>query len=647
MALTLTGCQNIALPQTGDTSDTGKTSKDPSSEDLSGKDSSSKDPKETSDNSSTDSSTQSQDDIEDNIEDNADYQVVDFDENLMTVTVEPYGEVDLIPLVDKDTGKWSSFSVRQDDEEIVKVGISFRNGQDDETYMDTISEVGVEDLDQNGISDFVVIGEQDGASRIQISMGDYEAFDEEQIGFKQSDWAQDAEEYLASDYHVAGVISFLKKEHIDGQFDCWQDAYEWVIGRLNEGVDYDGFEYALIYFDDDDIPELVMDYPGYSVSMCSYRDGKLVYSINAWPYGAFGNPGYDYYEKGNLVIGSYTEYGGDIQYTCYYRMDNSGEVHEVYEAKCYYCYDIDGDGTITADEEGQMEYFCYTGEDLTQEEIKHKIDDQKDELSDKKLKGLNGEINLIDLGYELNASNWKVTKLEGDDITFTAGGKDYNLLVKETKDYHKEFTLTDGNSQYQKEILCNTQRIYLIEKTEGKSFLYVNISDENNCDTLYVFNLNNMQLSAPAKVEDYSLYYTDITDANCFALLKAEDIFGRSVVKKTFTVGLDGMPVTNDKYEYYVGISSIGESGQVGETGETIITKEKMTLESDEDPNDDYYFGHTEVPKGSNLTLYRTDGETFVDLITDDGIGVRFKIEDGVICDKYTVDNFEDVPIFG
>ena len=642
IALTLTGCSNLNLSM-----------KDDATEAASQDDAKNEDDKNSSDNSSdkeadsTNEETEEETEESEDEEDNSNYQVVDFDENSMYVTMEPYGEIELIPLIDKDTGKWSSFSVRQDDEELVIVGITFRKGKDDETYFDTINEVGVEDLDQNGISDFVVIGEQDGTSRIQICMGSYDELDEEQIRFMRSDWAQDAEEYFVSDYHVAGVISFLKKEHIDGQFDCWKDAYEWVVGNLSKSVDYDDLEYALIYFNDDDIPELVIDYPGYSVSMCSYRDGKLVYSINAWPYGAFGNSGYDYYEKGNLAIGAYTEDAGDIRYTIYYRMDDSGEVNCVYEEKCYYCYDIDGDGTISDDEEGQMEYLCNTDEDLTQEEIKQRIDDLKDELSDNKLKGLNGEMNLIDFGCELNASNWKVTKLEGEDNSFSAGGHDFELSVKETEDYFKEFTLSDGKSEYKEEILCNTEKIYLIEKTEGKSFLYINISDEMNGDTLYIFNLNNKQVTTPRMVEDYSLYNADITDANNFVLLKVEDIFGKSVVKKTFSVGIDGMPVTIDKYEYYVGIASIDPGNPVGDIGETIVTKEKMTLESSDDIDSDYYFGGTEVPKGSNLTLYRTDGEKYVDLITDDGIGVRFRIEDGVICDKYTVDDFEDVPEFG
>ena len=168
-----------------------------------------------------------------------------------------------------------------------------------------------------------------------------------------------------------------------------------------------------------------------------------------------------------------------------------------------------------------------------------------------------------------------------------------------------------------------------------------------NCDTLYVFDLNDSKISEPRIVQDYSLFYTDITDANNFVLLKAEDIFGRSVVKKTFTVGFDGMPVSVDKFEYYVGIASINPGKPVGEIGETIVTKEEMVLDSSEDIDSEYYFGETTVPAGSNLTLYKTDGATFVDLLTDDGIGVRFKIEDGVICDEYTEDDFEDVPVFG
>ena len=189
--------------------------------------------------------------------------------------------------------------------------------------------------------------------------------------------------------------------------------------------------------------------------------------------------------------------------------------------------------------------------------------------------------------------------------------------------------------------------MFLIEKANGKSYLYINILDEGNSDTLYVFDLNNTKISEPRIYEDYSLFYNDITDANSFVLLKAEDIFGRSVVKKTFTVGFDGMPVSVGKFEYYVGIDSINPGNPVGETGETIVTKKEMTLDSSDNIDSEYYWTEKTIPAGSNLTLYKTDGETYVDLITDDGVGVRFDIEDGVICGEYTEGDFEDVPEFG
>ena len=654
LALTLTGCSNLNLSM-----------KDDATEAASQDDAKNEDDKNSSDNSSDKEADSTNEEAEDETEESEDetkesdssdgsYQVVAFDENSMTVTMEPFGEVELIPLINKDSGKWSSFKIMQDDTELAQVHYSrYNSPKEDDTYYDEISEVGICDINFDGISDVVVVGDTEDGEMIQICAGEYVDYSDS-YSYNTYGISKVVEEYFESDFSAAATIAFLTDGHPDGKFDSYQEAYEMIASRFCYGLDYAAYEYKLVYFDDDDVPELVIDYPGYYVSMYTFKDGTLMLSIDEWGYGAGGNAGYDYYPKAGLIVNCNTDFAGAILNTYYMTMDDNNKVTMAYSETYYNFEDKNGDGIPSDDElddwsedyEGKTEYECYTGEDLTQDEIEDRISDLIKNAGDES-EYLSGDENLIELGNELTASDWKVTKLEGESNSFSAAGQDFELTVKETEEYFKEFTLSNGDSQYQEEALCNTESMFLIEKADGKSYLYINIADESNGDTLYVFDLNDTKLSAPRIVDGYSLYYTDIADANNFVLLKDEDIIGRSVVKKTFTVGFDGMPVSVDKFEYYVGIASINPGNPVGETGETIVTKEEMELDSSNDIDSEYYWGETTVPEGSNLTLYKTDGETFVDLITDDGIGVRLKIEDGVICDEYTEDDFEDVPNYG
>ena len=653
LALTLTGCVNTDLSMNADSTEEASKENAAGEEDSKSSDDPS-DKKTEQTDEEEDETSEEEDEAEESYSGDG-YQVVAFDENSMKVTMEPFGEVELIPLIDKDAGKWSSFKIMQGDTELAQVYYSrYHSPKEDDTYYDEISEVGICDINFDGISDVVVVGDTQEGEMIQICTGEYEDYSDSYNYYSTFSKPEAIEDYFGSDFSAAATIAFLTDGHPDGQFDSYQEAYEMIASRYCLGHDYADYEYKLIYFDDDDVPELVIDYPGYSVSMYTFADGKLILSIDDWGYGAGGNGGYEYYPKEGLAVNYNTDYAGAILYTYYMTMDENYKVSLAYSEKYYNYEDKDGDGVPSDDElddwsedyEGKTEYECYTGEDLTQDEIVDRISDLVKGTGDE-IDGLSGDENLIELNDELTAPGWKVTKLEGEENSFTVGGEEFELSVNVPEEYYKEFTLSNGDSQYQEKILCNTENMFLIEKANGKSYLYINILDEGYSDTLYVFDLNNTKISEPRIYEDYSLFYNDITDANSFVLLKAEDIFGRSVVKKTFTVGFDGMPVSVGKFEYYVGIDSINPGNPVGETGETIVTKKEMILDSSDNIDSDYYWTEKTIPAGSNLTLYKTDGETYVDLITDDGVGVRFDIEDGVICGEYTVGDFEDVPVFG
>lgn len=110
--------------------------------------------------------------------------------------------------------------------------------------------------------------------------------------------------------------------------------------------------YALIYVNEDDVPELVADRDGYYVKLYTYADGQ-VKEVFDWGYGAAGNGGYDYLPKGNTVYGSSTEYGGAIVYENYYKLGADGKPESIHDKSLsiWYFDDRNGNGRYDEGEE--------------------------------------------------------------------------------------------------------------------------------------------------------------------------------------------------------------------------------------------------------------------------------------------------------
>ena len=70
--------------------------------------------------------------------------------------------------------------------------------------------------------------------------------------------------------------------------------------------------YQLIYFNHDNIPDLVVSNEGYWVSLYVYKDGGVFNVIDCWPYGAAGNQGYEYFSKQGVIRNIDTDYAGAI-----------------------------------------------------------------------------------------------------------------------------------------------------------------------------------------------------------------------------------------------------------------------------------------------------------------------------------------------
>lgn len=138
--------------------------------------------------------------------------------------------------------------------------------------------------------------------------------------------------------------------------------------------DYCKLGFDLVYFDDDDVPELVCGLNGYFVSLYTYDAGAVYCIIEEYPYGAGGNAGYDYYERQGIIYNRDADMAGAEIYECYDTYDKM--THKMDPDPVYistrYGDDSNGDGMLDWEEaeaytEGHEHYYI-DGREVTKEE---------------------------------------------------------------------------------------------------------------------------------------------------------------------------------------------------------------------------------------------------------------------------------------
>lgn len=126
------------------------------------------------------------------------------------------------------------------------------------------------------------------------------------------------------------ITNVVSKEDDDNNNEKSEDYAEEYLEVVNDAKKENGdLKYDLIYFDNDSIPELVVNDEGYWVSLYSYKDGKLVELFKQWPYGAMGNTGYKYAKKSGVILNSNSDYAGSIITDTYYILNNKSSFDEL------------------------------------------------------------------------------------------------------------------------------------------------------------------------------------------------------------------------------------------------------------------------------------------------------------------------------
>lgn len=161
----------------------------------------------------------------------------------------------------------------------------------------------------------------------------------------------------------------------------WAAAYMKIIKKMNKEdkarekspyYDNTHYTYDLIYFNNDNIPELVVGIQGYWVSMYTYDKSKeKVYAvIDNWGYGVGGNVGYSYLPKKNVLYNMNSDYAGAIRYVYYGKMKK----HEIVsryseELKIQYFKDKNGNGYPDDNEYTETPSYYYGDKKITKEQF--------------------------------------------------------------------------------------------------------------------------------------------------------------------------------------------------------------------------------------------------------------------------------------
>ena len=168
---------------------------------------------------------------------------------------------------------------------------------------------------------------------------------------------------------IPEIREFVTRGKKNGEFTSYQEAYRLKSYLCRLGNDGD-MEYALIYFDEDDIPELVVS-TGYWVSMYTYSEGRLYTLMDQWGFGAMGNAGYEYSPKKNSLRNYNNDFAGLLLYTTYMGISEQHTLDTIATIETYNFDDANGNGMPDEEEEdsiGEYGISYIDGVEVTEEE---------------------------------------------------------------------------------------------------------------------------------------------------------------------------------------------------------------------------------------------------------------------------------------
>ena len=505
---------------------------------------------------------------------------------------------------------------------------------------DGIIDIKTSDVNFDGFTDIIILGYKDDKLYPWVFLGEENlAYSEEEPDctvFYVRDYISGAIiSYFGESYTSTDIIEYLTNGKKNGEFNDYQEAYKSVI-NFWESISPGEKNYDLIYFDEDSVPELVVDNTGYGMTMYTFKDGKLNAPMVDWAYGAGGNHGYEYSEYNNCIRNYNTDYAGAIMYISFATIMDNKLVWN-YSIVDTFFDDKNGNGSPDEDEycdEGPVDttYECYT-DDISEAEL---------EAEAERLDGLNyeemyGSKSASQIMEELGVPAYEVTRI--DKKSFKSLGKSYSIEQKEDKSGKLKVTLSEGKNSVESTYSGDSAKFYLFERPDDKAYLYMFVRDDDQSN-LYIYNLNLSYLNEPKEFDsDFSLYNGDITDASEFMLQAHNDVLVDTAVQQSFCISEAGDPIAKDINAYFITKDSLEDGAKISDKGDKIIITKDFSCYSTKNLDDNYVYGDepTEFKSGEEFYLYRfvyQFGFSYdIYLVNEDGDMIQFEMfsKDGII----------------
>ena len=219
---------------------------------------------------------------------------------------------------------------------------------------DSLDAVSFFDINYDGETDIILIETCGGTSFAAVYYGHSEGVSDRASFFPREELSEKLSANVG-ELSVSGIRSFLSGGKRNGEFTDYREAYEALMKFCT--LDNEEQKYDLLYFDEDDIPELTVGVNGYYISMYTYDDGMLYQVMDQWGYGAMGNAGYEYSPKKNSLRNYNNDYAGAIVYTTYMTINAQHEMKGVVQIVSYNFDDVNQNGMPDEDEMGSMGYY--------------------------------------------------------------------------------------------------------------------------------------------------------------------------------------------------------------------------------------------------------------------------------------------------
>ncbi len=182
-------------------------------------------------------------------------------------------------------------------------------------------------------------------------------------------------------------------------------------------------------------------------------------------------------------------------------------------------------------------------------------------------------------------------------------------------EYEYELNVDIDGKESSEKIECTGMQPYLV-KTGDAYYLYLQENQLNDYVIIDVYSFDGGKIKKVGTV-DRGFKDDSVTNPSDMELAGRTDLLSTNNVYRSYHVGDDGMPVANDEYDLV--IPSVAEKLTLKQDIKTDVFVTEDSKESAE----------VTIQKGTELTFFRTDNETFMDMKDEDDRVVRFYVKTG------------------